>query len=259
MARPADPHARFALTSAARAEFVKRGIRGARIEDITAACGLSKGAFYLHFDSKEALFRDVVTALTGELERLTEERIRLVEGLFRDLARSRSRLSAADQAERVERVFCLEVEADERLLELFWDNRDVIEVLISGCQGTEFEGQFWRMVDREVHRVGHNMECLQGLGACRPDVPPELFGSLLVGAYVVVAKQLGKAKAKPDLAAWARSLHRLIHEGASPGHLTHAAPAEGLKAAGGVAARPLRRSGGAIRRNPARSSPRNRS
>src|SRR5438876_10708073 len=67
MARPADPNAKEALMAAARAEFARRGLRGARIEDITAACGLSKGAFYLHFESKEALFGELVQGFIGEI------------------------------------------------------------------------------------------------------------------------------------------------------------------------------------------------
>src|SRR5438105_6473105 len=74
MARPADPNAREALIAAARAEFARRGLRGARIEDITAACGLSKGAFYLHFESKEALFALLVGGFIGEIKGCSDER-----------------------------------------------------------------------------------------------------------------------------------------------------------------------------------------
>ncbi|MFN7132252.1 MAG: TetR family transcriptional regulator, partial [Myxococcales bacterium] len=38
---------------------MRRGLRGARIEDITSSCGLSKGAFYLHFDSKEEVLGEL--------------------------------------------------------------------------------------------------------------------------------------------------------------------------------------------------------
>src|SRR4051812_38210780 len=74
MPRHADPTSRDGLVAAARAEFARRGLRGARIEDITAACGLSKGAFYLHFESKEKLFGDLVEAFAGELLRTGEAR-----------------------------------------------------------------------------------------------------------------------------------------------------------------------------------------
>src|ERR1700760_4115412 len=74
MPRHADPNAKDALVAAARAEFARKGLRGARIEDITAACGLSKGAFYLHYDSKEALFGELVEGFLGVMNREAEER-----------------------------------------------------------------------------------------------------------------------------------------------------------------------------------------
>ena len=99
MARPADPHAREALVAAARAEFVKKGLRGARIEDITAACGLSKGAFYLHFPSKEALFGEVVARVQGGAGRdCASGASRRMAALLR---RARRRLAARDVAERI--------------------------------------------------------------------------------------------------------------------------------------------------------------
>src|SRR5438094_882608 len=74
MARPADPNAKEALVVAARAEFARKGLRGARVEDITSACGLSKGAFYLHFESKEALFGELVEKFFGEITRSSDRR-----------------------------------------------------------------------------------------------------------------------------------------------------------------------------------------
>ena len=67
--------------AAARREFVRSGIQKARIEDITQACGLSKGAFYLHFESKEALFREVVQALEVKFEAMRQSR----EGSYAEL------------------------------------------------------------------------------------------------------------------------------------------------------------------------------
>src|SRR5882724_7990668 len=82
MARPADPNAKDALVAAARAEFARRGLRGARIEDITSACGLSKGAFYLHFESKESLFSLLVQDLMKELLATSEERVKGTQTFF---------------------------------------------------------------------------------------------------------------------------------------------------------------------------------
>ena len=51
---------RRTLIEAALEEFYDRGFQAARMDDIAARAGVSKGALYLYFDSKEALFRALV-------------------------------------------------------------------------------------------------------------------------------------------------------------------------------------------------------
>src|SRR5256885_1515256 len=84
MSRPADPNAKQALVAAARAEFARRGLRGARVEDITAACGLSKGAFYLHFESKEGLFQTLVEAFMAAMKSCADSRHQRLAQFFAD-------------------------------------------------------------------------------------------------------------------------------------------------------------------------------
>ncbi len=48
------------ILTAALDEFIAKGFDSARIEDIAAKAGLSKGAIYLYFDSKEALLRALI-------------------------------------------------------------------------------------------------------------------------------------------------------------------------------------------------------
>lgn len=70
------------LLEAARRVFAGRGYAGATIDDITAAAGVSKGAYYFHFETKEDILVALVTdwaaevsegvhelARTGDLER----------------------------------------------------------------------------------------------------------------------------------------------------------------------------------------------
>ena len=62
---------RIALAAAALDEFYEKGFAAARMEDIAGRAGLSKGAIYLYFDSKEALFEAVVeTFAAPNVERL---------------------------------------------------------------------------------------------------------------------------------------------------------------------------------------------
>jgi len=58
------------LLAAASALFRKRGFDGVTVADVTAAAGLTHGAFYNHFDSKEALLAE---ATRSALEATTRE------------------------------------------------------------------------------------------------------------------------------------------------------------------------------------------
>jgi AcrR family transcriptional regulator len=48
------------IVAAALAVFAEKGFAAARLEEIAARAGISKGALYLYFETKEALFRAVV-------------------------------------------------------------------------------------------------------------------------------------------------------------------------------------------------------
>lgn len=54
---------RTALVGAARVIFERDGFTNARITDISEQAGVAHGSFYTYFDSKEEIFRAVITAL----------------------------------------------------------------------------------------------------------------------------------------------------------------------------------------------------
>ncbi|MBL8916126.1 MAG: TetR/AcrR family transcriptional regulator [Archangium sp.] len=211
MARPADPHARASLITAARKEFVRVGIQRARIEDITAACGLSKGAFYLHFESKESLFRELCKALEAKFDELTVSRDAAYGALIAASKPSRKK----DVSQFVAAMAEIDAREDRHLLELLWDWRDVTDVLLRGSQGTEFDGVMWTMLDREVERVMAQCQQLERVRLVRADVPVEVVGMMLVGTYLLVARRMAKMAQKPDFDHWVRSLQTLIANGIS--------------------------------------------
>ncbi len=65
------------IVAAALAVFAERGFAAARLDDVAARAGVSKGTLYLYFPSKEELFKAVVrAAILPNLERAE----RLVDG-----------------------------------------------------------------------------------------------------------------------------------------------------------------------------------
>ena len=55
------------LLDAGLAVFREKGVRGATVDDLTAAAGVAKGTFYLYFDSKDRLYAALRERFAAEL------------------------------------------------------------------------------------------------------------------------------------------------------------------------------------------------
>jgi len=56
-----------AILASAQARFGARGFEATSIDDIAESAGVAKGAVYHHFDSKEAIFAQVLEAVQAEI------------------------------------------------------------------------------------------------------------------------------------------------------------------------------------------------
>ncbi|GAA1737701.1 TetR/AcrR family transcriptional regulator [Isoptericola hypogeus] len=65
-----------AVLAAARNLYARRGYAAVAVEEVAAACGVTRGAVYHHFGSRAGLFAavhaDVTAAVAAEIERATE-------------------------------------------------------------------------------------------------------------------------------------------------------------------------------------------
>lgn len=84
------------MLRAARRLFAQQGLKKTSLEDITSSAGIAKSTFYLFFESKEALFLEVLAEdgpvvearLQAELDQATDARdgiTRLLRGVVREL------------------------------------------------------------------------------------------------------------------------------------------------------------------------------
>ncbi len=62
-----------AIRAAAFAQFAERGYPVVTVRDIMKACGLTQGALYNHFKSKDELLHDIIASTQGELERICQQ------------------------------------------------------------------------------------------------------------------------------------------------------------------------------------------
>ena len=64
-----------AIRAAAFSQFAERGYPVVTVRDIMKACGLTQGALYNHFKSKDELLHDIIASTQGELERLCQQAV----------------------------------------------------------------------------------------------------------------------------------------------------------------------------------------
>ena len=165
------------LVAAAEALILKRGYAGTSLEDVLAATGLTKGAFFHHFKSKDELARAVV-------ERYAE----LDYALFEEWSQRADRLSD-DPLERV-LIFL-------RLFEEFLDGRDDP---FMGCvfasytyEGAKFGPEIHHYIKERLQKwQALYVEKFEALIAARRPVMPvkaealaEMILTLIEGGFVM--------------------------------------------------------------------------
>lgn len=202
MARRPQPGAHEALLEAARDEFARVGLTSARVEDIARRAGISKGAFYLHFKTKDDAFREILLRFLGALEDHARRRHEVEERLWSILG---------DDPDRLPEVLEAECAEDVALLELMWRHRQIIAALDGGAR--PYRALVATFRQRMFSMIGTRISERQRAGVLRADFDPALFGEIVVGAYEDFARRMAEMRAKPDLAGWARTFLLVLYEG----------------------------------------------
>jgi AcrR family transcriptional regulator len=206
MARPANAAAHEALLDAARSEFARHGIDRARVEDVARRAGVSKGAFYLHFETKEAAFQEILQRFLGALEEHARHRNEAADRFDRE---EDGRAGAG--GDPVARRVAFERDLDVELLGILWRNRQILAAVDgAGRAAARVVAEFRRRM-REL--VLARMRTRRLAGALRPEVDPEAVADVVVGSYEALGRRMIEARERPDLAAWAGSLLEILYRG----------------------------------------------
>ena len=105
---------RSRLLEAGKEEFRDRGFLKASLRAICKKADVTTGALYFFFESKAALFEEIVEE--------TVEDLRQIIGAFTD---QEKQMHPEDY--------------DRILMEFIWENRDIAKILIDGAEGTRYE------------------------------------------------------------------------------------------------------------------------
>lgn len=108
------------ILKAALAEFSKKGYEGALLRDIAASLGITKPALYKHFESKEALWNEMIDYVENyyleHISAVSDIRIPKDWDEFRELSLKQIQFTLNDKTvKRVRRLLTLEQFRNERM------------------------------------------------------------------------------------------------------------------------------------------------
>lgn len=157
------------ILNAGKREFLEKGFKSASLRNIVKEAGVTTGAFYGYFSSKEALFASVV-----------EPHAAAIMGRFMTAQTDFSDLPREEQPDHmgVESKSCI-----NWMIDYMYEHYDDVKILICCCDGTPYESFVDNMVNVEVESTYKYIEVLKYLGKDVPDIDKELCHMIASGMF----------------------------------------------------------------------------
>ena len=157
------------IQRAALAEFLDKGFLGASLRQIVKIAGVTTGAFYGYFSSKEALFASLV-----------EPHAAALMGRFME-----AQTSFADLAEEEQPKHMGEASGDyvDWMVDYICQHRAPVKLLLCRAEGTSYQRFVHNMVEVEVEYTLKYMDVLRRLGKEIPDLAPSLCHIIASGMF----------------------------------------------------------------------------
>ena len=177
------------IQEAAMSEFLDKGFQGASLRQIVKNAGVTTGAFYGYFSSKEALFASIV-----------EPHAAALMGRFMEAQTSFSELPEQEQPEHMglESSQCV-----RWMLDYICDHREPVKLLLCKAEGTSYEHFVHNMVEVEVEYTLRYMDVLRRLGREVPGLSQSLChiiaSGMMGGLFEIVVHDMPKEQALRDV------------------------------------------------------------
>lgn len=157
------------IQKAALAEFSEKGFLGASLRQIVKNAGVTTGAFYGYFSSKEALFASIV-----------EPHAAALMGRFMEAQTTFADLPEAEQAAHMGEESGAYV---RWMVDYICDHREPVKLLLCRSEGTSYEHFVHNMVEVEVEYTLRYMEVLRRLGRDVPELSQSLCHIIASGMF----------------------------------------------------------------------------
>lgn len=168
MAKKAEETQRNILLTAKR-HFLSDGLTGVSLRNIVKDAGLTTGAFYKYYPTKEALF-----------DALTDPYLEHIYEIYDQVVAEFEKLSADDQTKNMASI---SNEGMEQMLDYVYDHYDNFKLLLKCGDSGKYEDFIHGMVDREIKSSHRYLEKMKEDGVEVPVVDYSLMHMIYTGFF----------------------------------------------------------------------------
>lgn len=168
MAKKAEETQRNILLTAKR-HFLSDGLTGASLRNIVKDAGLTTGAFYKYYPTKEALF-----------DALTDPYLEHIYEIYDQVVSEFEKLSADDQTKNMASI---SDEGMELMLDYVYDHYDNFKLLLKCGDSGKYEDFIHGMVDREIKSSHRYLEKMKEEGVEVPAVDDSIMHMIYTGFF----------------------------------------------------------------------------
>ncbi len=178
------------IQQAAMEEFSEKGFLGASLRKIVKNAGVTTGAFYGYFSSKEALFASLV-----------EPHAAALMGKFME---AQTRFAELPEKEQPGQMGVESGSYVDWMVEYICQHREPVKLLLCRAEGTSYEFFIHNMVEMEVEYTLKYMEVLRRLGRDIPKLDRSLChiiaSGMFSGLFEIVIHDMPCEQARLDVA-----------------------------------------------------------
>lgn len=157
------------IQKAAKKEFLEKGFKSASLRNIVKEAGVTTGAFYGYYRSKEALF----DAIVGEQASVFMDQFLAAQNTFAELP----------PAEQQDNMGKISGDCMDWMVNYVYENLDAFKLLICCAEGTKYENMIHQMVEIEVAATHNFVAVLRSLGHSVEEIDPQLEHILVSGMF----------------------------------------------------------------------------
>ena len=178
------------ILQCAEEEFLEKGFQNASLRNIVKLAGVTTGAFYRYFSSKDALFAALVEPHAAQVKHL----------FLSDI----EKWDALSPEDKLQHMTDISKPCISAILDYIYDHYTGFKLLICAAGGTVYENFIHDLVEAEVDSSFRCAEVLRGLGHKVPEMDRELChmvtSAMFSGIFEIVAHDMNKEDAKRRVA-----------------------------------------------------------